>query len=81
MLPNDGTLQFLLTNLKSKNVTGPGKTGLICTSPGFHFLSVRESYTHALPRNTKYLTIDGQVCFHRRLFTDAVNPRGCISQP
>ena len=22
-----------------------------------HFLSVRESYTHALPKNTKYLTI------------------------
>ena len=25
-------------------VTGPGKTGLICTSTGFHFLSVHESY-------------------------------------
>ena len=59
----------------------PGKTGHICTSTGFHFLSVRESYTHALPRNTRYLTIDGQVCFHRQLFTDAVKPRGCISQP
>ena len=61
------------------NVTWPGKTGhsysYICTSTGFHFLSVRESYTHALARNTKYLTIDGQVCFHRRLFTDAVKPR------
>ena len=61
-------------------VTRPGKTGLMCTSTVFHFLSVRESYTHALPRNTKYLTIDGQVYFHRRLFTDAVKPRGCISQ-
>ena len=30
-------------------------------------LSVRESYTHALSGNTKYFTIDGQVCFHRRL--------------
>ena len=55
-------------------VTRPGKTGHICTSTGFHFLSVHESHTHALPRNTKYLTIDGQVCSHRRLFTDAVKP-------
>ena len=55
-------------------VTGPGKTGHICTSTGFHFLSVCESCTHGLPRNIKYLTIDGQVCFHRRLFTDAVKP-------
>ena len=47
----------------------------ICTSTGFLFLSVCESYTHVLPRNTKYLMIDGQVCFHRRLFTDARKPR------
>ena len=55
-------------------VTRYGKTGLIHTSTEIHFLSVRESYTHALPRNTKYLTIDDQVCFHRWLFTDAVEP-------
>ena len=61
-------------------VTGPGKTGLMCTSTVFHFLFVRERYTHALSRNTKYLTIDDQVCFHRQLFTDAVKPRGCISR-
>ena len=60
---------------------GPGKTGLICSSTVFHFLSVRKSYTHALPRNTKYLTIDGQFYFHRWLFTDAVKPQGCISWP
>ena len=29
----------------------------------------------------KYLTMDGQVCFHRRLFTHAVKPRWCISRP
>ena len=51
------------------------KTGLIRTLTEIHFLSVRESYTLALPRNAKYLTIDGQVCFHRRLFTDAFEPR------
>ena len=60
--------------IKTTYVTGPGKTGLMCTSTVFHFLSVRESYTHALPRNTKYLMIDSQVCFHRRLFTDAIKP-------
>ena len=44
-----------------------------------HFLPVKERYIHALSRNTNCLTIDGQVCFYRRLFTDAVKPRGCIS--
>ena len=28
---------------------------------------------------TKYLAIDGQVCFYRRLFADAIKPRRCIS--
>ena len=49
-----------------------GKTGLIHTSTEIQFLSISERYTHALPRNTKYLAIDGQVCFYRRLFADAV---------
>ena len=62
-------------------VTRSGKTGLIRTSIDIHFLPVRESCTHALHRNTKYLIIDGQVCFYRRLFTDAVEPPGCISRP
>ena len=57
-------------------VTGSGKTGLITTITDIHFLPVRESCTHALSRNTKYLIIDGQVCFYRRLFTDAVKPPG-----
>ena len=78
-----GTQQLLAPtkDCASVNVTGPGKTGLMCTPTGFYFLSVHESYTHALPRKTKYLTIDGEVCFHRQLFTNAVKPRGCISQP
>ena len=52
-------------------VTRSGKTSLICTLTEIHFLSVHESCTHALPRNTKYLTTDGYV-FYRRLFTDVV---------
>ena len=47
-------------------VTESGKTGLIHTSTDIYFLPVRESNTHALPRNTKHKTIDCQV------FTDAV---------
>ena len=58
-----------------------GKTGLITTITDIHFLPVGESCTHALPRNTKYLIIDGRVCFYGLLFTDAVKPRGCISWP
>ena len=44
-------------------------------------LYVKATLMHALPRNTKYLTIDGQVWFYRWLFTDAVEPRRCISWP
>ena len=64
---------------KPSYVTGSGKTGLIHTSTEIQFLSTSERYTHALPRNTKYLAIDGQVCFYRRLFADAVKPRRCMS--
>ena len=46
-------------------MTRSGKTGLIATITDIHFLSVRETSTHALPRYTKYLIIDGQVCFYR----------------
>ena len=52
-------------------MTRSGKIGLVTTITDIHFLSVHESYTHA-SLNTKYLIIDGQVCFYRRLFTDAV---------
>ena len=38
-------------------------------------------YTHALSRDTKHLSLDGQVCFCRRLFSDDAKPRGCISWP
>ena len=61
-------------------VTRSRKTSIIHTSTEIHFLSVHESCTHALPRNTKYLTIDGQVYFYRLLFTDAVEPWECISR-
>ena len=61
-------------------VTIFGKIDHLCVSIEIHFLPVRESYTHALSRNTKYLTIDGQVCFYRQPFANAVEPRGCISQ-
>ena len=58
--------------------------GLITTiTNSYIFLSVQESCIHVLPRNTEYLFIDGQVCFYRsrQLFVNAVEPRGCISQP
>ena len=65
----------------SAYVTGSGKTGLICTSTEIQFLSISERYIHALPRNTKYLAIDGQVCFYRRLFADAVKHEGACHGP
>ena len=57
------------------------KTDLMGTNTEIHFLPVDERHTHALSRNTKHLRLDGQVCFFRRLFSDAVKPRGCISWP
>ena len=42
---------------------------------------VDESHTHALSRGTKHLGLDGQVCFYRRLISDAVKARGCILWP
>ena len=51
----------------------------IHTTTEIQFMAVHKSFTHALPRNIKHLTIDGQVCFHGRLFADAVEPREYIS--
>ena len=57
------------------------KTDHLCTRTEIHVLPVHDRHTRALYRNTKYWTIDSQVCFYRRLFIDAVKPRGCISWP
>ena len=53
----------------------------VWTHTEIHFLPVDESHTHALFRDTKHLRLDGQVCFNRRLFSDAVKPQGCLSWP
>ena len=56
-----------------------GNTDHLRTRTEIHVLPVHDRHTHALSRNTKHWTIDSQVCFYRRLFMDAVKPRGCIS--
>ena len=45
------------------------------------FLPVDECHTHALSRDTMHLRLDGQVCFYRWLFCNAVKLQGCISWP
>ena len=70
---------FIYCLFTTLNVTESEKTGLIHTSTEIQFLSISERYTHALPRNTKYLAIDDQVCSYRRLFADAVKARRCTS--
>ena len=57
------------------------KTDHVVTNNEIHFLPVHESHTHALSRDTKHLSLDGQVCFCRRLFSDDAKPRGCILWP
>ena len=64
-----------------KFVTEFVKTDFMGTNTEIHLVPVDENHTHALSRDTKHLIIDGQVCFFRRLFSDAVKPRGCISWP
>ena len=76
--PNYYTVQFYGSHT-SLNVTVFWKTDHLHTKTEIHLLPVRDSHTHALSRNTKYQTIDCQVCFYRRLFADAVKPQGCIS--
>ena len=43
--------------------------------------SMQISHTHALSSGTKHLTLVGQVCFYRWLFSDAVKSQWCISWP
>ena len=59
------------------------KTDHVVTNAEIHYLSVDESCTHALSRDIKHLslTLDGQVCFCRQLFSDTAKPRGYISWP
>ena len=35
----------------------------------------------ALPRRTKHMAKDGQVCFHRRLFANPAKPQRCTTDP
>ena len=57
------------------------KTDHIDTNAEIHFLPEDEGHTHALFRGTKHLRLDGQVCFYRQLFSEAVKPGGCLSWP
>ena len=70
-----------LKNQGHSNVTVFWKINRMDTNTEIHFLPVDESHTHALFRDTEHLRLDGQVCFYRRLFSDAVKPRGCLSWP
>ena len=60
-------------------VTGFAKTDLMGINTEIHFLSVGESHTHVLSKDTKNLRLDGLVCFYNHLSSDAFKPRGCIS--
>ena len=55
-------------------MTGFAKTIPKGTIIEIQFIADYWTYTHALPRNTKHIAIDGQVCFHRRLIADPVKP-------
>ena len=66
--------QISILIISTEIVTIFGKIEYLHASAEIHFLPVHKSYIHAVSRNIKYLSIDGQVCFHRRLFAKAVKP-------
>ena len=74
-------LGIILKMLHSQNVTVFWKTDSMVTNTEIHFFPVGECHTHALSRDTMHLRLDVQVCFYRRLFCNAVKPRGCILWP
>ena len=57
------TLLFYLYH-NIAHVTGFTKAVLIGTRNEIHFIADYETYTLALPTNTKHIAIDSQVCFH-----------------
>ena len=57
------------------------ETDLMVTNTEIHFLPVDKCHIHALSRDTMHLRLDGQICFHRWLFCDAVKPQGYILWP
>ena len=61
-------------------VTGFTKIVLIGTRNEIHFIADYWTYTLALPKNTKHIAIDGQVCFYWRLIADPIKPPWCNTE-
>ena len=80
-LKNSSTIYTQLATDNKLFVIVFWKTDHLRTRTEIHVLPVHDRHTRALSRDTKYWTIDSQVCFYKRLFIDAVKPRGCISWP
>ena len=66
-----------MSDLITVHVTGFTKIVLISTRNEIHFIADYKTYTLALPKNTKHIAIDSQVCFHGRLIADPVKPSWC----
>ena len=58
-------------------MTGFTKTVPNSTRNEIQFIADYWTYTLALPKNTKHIAIDGQVCFHWRLIADPIKPPWC----
>ena len=57
-------------------------TGFVKTDPNhtkteIRFIAEHQTFTLVLPRNTKHMAIDGQVCFHKQPFSIPVKPLRC----
>ena len=55
------------------------RTVPISTRNVIQFIADYQTYTLALPRNTKHIAIYGQVCFHWWLIADFVKPPWCTT--
>ena len=68
------TCETLFYFMHNKNVIEFAKAVSKGTRIKIQFIPIHESYTHALLRNTNYLAIYGQVCFHRWLTFNTGEP-------
>jgi len=65
---------WLICLLLRSNVTGFGKTNLVCTRIEIHFIAFYNSHIQALSIHSDTIAIDKMVYFYRQLFADPIKP-------
>ena len=71
--------QYVVTIVICIYVTVFVKTNPNYTKSEIRFIAEYQTFTLALPRNTKHMAIDGHVCFHRWPFAVPVRTPRCTT--